>query len=156
MLLQSVHVRFLFGEIQMCVGNNTWNKSKALILVNYPNSGMNNCLTLCIMVSQPLQQMLCFAGVFPSSSQSGDSYGSPSCMCNLAVKVELNKRLDKLFSPQTDRKVYSFWMPEFEPCARSLLLWKSTALLLLPVAAACRAHDECTQAGRLQTAEGSC
>lgn len=48
-----VCVRCLFGEIQMCVGNNRRNQSTTLVLVNYPNSGINDCLTLRIIVSQP-------------------------------------------------------------------------------------------------------
>lgn len=48
-----VCVRRVFGEIQMCVGNNRRKQSNTLILVNYPNSGIKDCLTLQIVVSQP-------------------------------------------------------------------------------------------------------
>lgn len=47
-----VCVRGVSGEIQMCVGNNRRDRSNALIPINHLNSGINNCLTLWMIVSE--------------------------------------------------------------------------------------------------------
>lgn len=47
-----VCVGCVYGETQMCVGNNRRDQSNALIPVNHLNSGIDDCLTLWMIVSE--------------------------------------------------------------------------------------------------------